>query len=108
MDKKIGYLLLLCGVGILIGSSLLLWKIFYGEVQPPQAFVADSTISLTMPSGMVMNVPLPPHVNRLANLFLSFMLSFFLATVGAKIGGLGVGLINKQGAEEKPRSPSSV
>ena len=95
MDKKIGYLLLLCGLGLLVASSVMLWKVFYGAMQPPQAFSADTAISVTLPTGASVNVPLPPHVNRFANLSLAFMLMFFLAVVGGKIGNLGVKLINK-------------
>ena len=95
MDKKIGYLLLLCGLGLLLASSVMMWKVFYGTMQPPQAFSADTAIAVTLPTGASVNVPLPPHVNRFANLSLAFMLMFFLAVVGGKIGGLGVKLINK-------------
>lgn len=95
MDRKIGYLLLLCGVSVLLVSSVMMWKVFYGTMQPPQAFSADTAITVTLPTGAAVNVPLPPHVNRFANLSLAFMLMFFLAVVGGKIGGLGTALINK-------------
>lgn len=95
MDRKTGYLLLLCGVGALIASSVMLWKVFYGTMQPPQAFTADSAITVTLPTGALVNVPLPPQINRFANLSLAFMLMFFLAVVGGKIGGLGVSLLNR-------------
>lgn len=95
MDRKLGYLLLLCGVGVLAASSVMMWKVFYGTMQPPRAFSADTAITVTLPTGAAVNVPLPPHVNRFANLSLAFMLMFFLAVVGGKIGGLGVSLLNR-------------
>lgn len=95
MDRKLGYFLLLCGVGVLAASSVMMWKVFYGTMQPPRAFSADTAITVTLPTGAAVNVPLPPHVNRFANLSLAFMLMFFLAVVGGKIGGLGVSLLNR-------------
>jgi len=103
MNKKTGYLLLLCGLGVLLASALMLWKIFYGTMQPPQAFSSESVITVAMPNGAAVNVPLPPHVNRFANLSLGFMLMFFLAVVGGKIGGLGVKLINGPAAPPAPK-----
>ena len=107
MDKKIGYFLLICGLGIVLASSIMLWKIFYGTMQPPQAFEADSVITLNLASGMAVSVPLPPHINRFTNLSLSFMLMFFLVMAGGKIGGLGVKLINKPPTTpDKPGKPT--
>ncbi len=97
MDKKIGYLLLACGVCVLLASAAMMWRVAYGTMQPPQAFDSDSMITVTLATGMAVNVPLPPHINRFANLSLAFMLMFFLAVVGGKLGALGVNLINKPG-----------
>lgn len=105
MDKKTGYFLLLCGLGLLLASSVMLWKVFYGTMQPPQAFNADTAISVTLPTGASVNVPLPPHVYRFANLSLAFMLMFFLGVVGGKIGNLGVKLINKRAPRQAGPGP---
>ncbi|MDO8804163.1 MAG: hypothetical protein Q7R35_07020 [Elusimicrobiota bacterium] len=102
MDKKIGYLLLVCGLGLLIASAVMLWKVIYGTMEPPQAFEGDSAITLTMPTGATVNVPLPPHINRFANLSLAFLLMFFLVLIGGKIGGLGVNLINGPAVNKEP------
>lgn len=72
----------------------MLWRLFYGTMEPPQAFGTENTITITLQSGMAVNMPMPPQVNRFANLSLGFMLMFFLAIAGGKIGDLGVKLIN--------------
>ena len=102
MEKRLGYFLLLCGLGLLVASPVMLWKVFYGAMQPPQAFSADTVLTVTLATGAAVNVPLPPQVNRFANLSLALMLMFFLAVVGGKIGSLGVQLIQKPLAREKP------
>jgi hypothetical protein len=105
-DRKVaGYLLLACGLGLLAASSVMLWKTFYGGMEPPQAFGVENNITLTMASGMSVNLPMPPQVNRFANLSLAFMLMFFLAVVGGKVGNLGVKLINGPAAPPPPKQP---
>jgi len=102
-DRKItGYLLLACGLGLMAASSVMLWRTFYGGMEPPQPFALESTVTLTMASGMAVNVPLPPQVNRFANLSLAFLLMFFLAVVGGKVGNLGAKLINGPGVPPAP------
>lgn len=102
MDKKIGYLLLLCGLGVLLGSSVMLWRVFYGGMQPPQVFGMENTVTLTMASGMAVNVPIPPQVNRFANMSLAFMLMLFVAGVGSKVASLGAKLINGPAVQKAP------
>ncbi|OGR75438.1 MAG: hypothetical protein A2X32_13035 [Elusimicrobia bacterium GWC2_64_44] len=105
-DRKLtGYLLLACGLGLMAASSVMLWRTFYGSMEPPQTFASESTVTLTMASGMAVNLPLPPQVNRFANLSLAFMLMFFLAVVGGKVGNLGAKLINGPAAPPPPRQP---
>jgi hypothetical protein len=104
MDKRIGYVLLFCGFSLLAAAPVMLWQMFYGAMQPPQAFVSESLLTLNMASGMAVTVPLPPHLNQAANFGLGALLMFFIAGVGGKIGSLGVRLINKPAAAAKPPS----
>lgn len=93
-EKNIGYLLLVCGLVLLTASAVMLWKIAYGTMEPPQAFGSEENITFTMASGVRMHMPMPPQINRFGNLSLGFMLMFFLASVGGRIGLIGVKLIN--------------
>lgn len=102
MDRKLGYLLLLCGLGLIVASSVMLWKIFYGTMEPPQAFGTENTITISLQSGMKVDMPMPPQVNRFANLSLGFMLMFFLAIAGGKVGDLGVKLVGRGRPEAGP------
>ena len=95
MDKKAGYLLLVLGVGLLLGSAFMLWKICYGLMPGPQVFDINTSITVTLPQGATASFPIPPQVNRFGNLSLAFMLMFFVAGVGGKIARLGVGLMKK-------------
>jgi len=102
MGKKIGYLLLLCGLGVIIAGSVMLWRILYGSMQPPQTFNSETAVTLTLATGMVINVPLPPQINKFANLSLAFMFMFFLVVVGGRIAGVGATLINAP----QPKEPA--
>jgi hypothetical protein len=95
MDKKIGYLLLTAAVAVLIGSAALLWMTLYGRLEAPQPFNTEASVTLALSQGGTVNVPLPPHINKAANLSVFFIGVFLLAGIGAKIGRLGVQLIHK-------------
>ena len=95
MDKKIGYLLLTTGVAILIGSAALLGLTLYGKLSAPQPFTADAAITMALSQGNTVNVPLPPHINKAANLLVFFIGMFLMAGIGVKIGRLGLQLIQK-------------
>lgn len=103
MNKKIGYLLLLAGLGLMVASAVMLWRMFYGTMLPPQAMGSESNITFSMASGMTVNIPMPPQVNRFGNLSLGVMLMFFLALVGGKVGALGVKLINGPSVMPPPK-----
>ncbi len=104
-EKKIGYLLLAFGLALLAATPVLLCGMIYGSLPPPQAFLSDSLVTVTMPTGMTLNVPMPPHVNRMGNLSLGVLLMFFIAFVGGKIAGLGVQLITRPPAPKSPVPP---
>ena len=87
--------MLALGVGLLLGSAFVLWKIFYGLMPGPQVFDINVPITITLPQGAAASFPIPPQVNRFGNLSLAFMLMFFVAGIGGKIAGLGVKLIKK-------------
>ena len=95
MDKKIGYFLLTTGTLILIGSAALLAMTLYGRLEAPQLFKAEASITMVLSQGGTVNVPLPPHINKAANLSVFFIGIVLLAGIGAKTGRLGVQLIQK-------------
>jgi hypothetical protein len=103
MNKKMGYLLLLAGLGLMVASAVMLWRMVYGTMLPPQALGSENNITFAMASGMTVNIPMPPQVNRLGNLSLGVMLMFFLALVGGKVGALGVNLINGPSVTPPPK-----
>jgi len=102
MGKKLGYALLVCGICLLTASGAMMWKVSYGTMEGPQAFAGDAPITMTMPNGASVSFPVPPQVNKFGNLALGFLLMFFLAVVGGKIGSLGVKLINGPAVHKEP------
>ncbi|MDA8242793.1 MAG: hypothetical protein M0025_01560 [Elusimicrobia bacterium] len=102
MEKKLGYGLLACGLGVIYASAVMAWKMFYGGMQPPQVFSGGAPLAITLPSGMAFS--LPPQAMHSADLSLGFLLMFFLAGVGGRVGSLGVQLINGGRREEAKAS----
>ena len=95
MNIKLGYLFLTVGIAFLIASAVLLIMTLYGRLSVPQPFTAEASITMTLSQGGTVNVPLPPHINKAANLSVFFIAMFFLAGIGAKIGLLGAQLVQK-------------
>ena len=100
MDKKTGYLLLLLGVALILGSAGALVMTFYGGLPLPDLFKFDGNITLTL-QGTPVTLPVPPHVNRAANLSAFLMFALLLAGAGARLGRLGVSLIKAPEAPGK-------
>lgn len=97
-----GYGLLACGLAVIYASAVMTWRMFYGGMQPPQVFSGGAPLALTLPTGM--SVTLPPQTVHSADLALGFMLMFFLAGIGGRVGSLGVQLINGCRREEAKAS----
>ena len=95
MDKKTGYFLLALGVAFVLGGAALMLASFYGGLPFPQPFDMTGDISFTLSNNSVMSVPMPPQVNKAANISVFFVMVFFLAGAGVKLGGLGIKLIQK-------------
>ncbi|MBU2573503.1 MAG: hypothetical protein KKH28_05445 [Elusimicrobia bacterium] len=110
MDKKTGYLLLAAGVAVLIGGAALVGMTLYGGLPAPRLFNAEAAVTMALSQGGTMSVPLPPHINTAANLAVFFTAVFLLAVIGAKIGRLGVHLIQKPQSlkEEPPKRPADT
>ncbi len=92
MDKKIGYLLLLLGSALILGSAGVLVLTFYGGLTMPELFKFDGTITMTL-QGNPVSMPVPPQLNQTANVSAFFMFVLLLAGAGARLGRLGVSLI---------------
>ena len=104
MDKKTGFLLLAAGAAILIGSAALLLLTLYGRQPLPQPFSDQASVTMALPQGGTMNVPLPPHINKAANLSVFFFGMAILAGIGSKLGRLGAQLIQRpQPPKESPQ-----
>ena len=103
MDRKIGFALLSLGTAVLIGSAALLLLTLYGRLQAPQPFNEQASVTMALSQGGTMNVPLPPHINKAANLSVFFFGMALLSGIGAKIGRLGAQLIQRpQPPKENP------
>lgn len=100
MDKKTGYLLLLLGCALILGSAAVLVMTFYGGLPLPDLFKFDGSITLTF-QGNPVSLPVPPHLNRAANLSAFLMFVLLLGGAGARLGRLGVSLIKAPEALKK-------
>ena len=100
MDKKTGYLLLLLGAALILGAAGVLVMTFYGGLPLPDLFNFTGTISLTI-QGNPVQLPVPPHLNRAANLSAFVMFILLLSGAGAKLGRLGISLIKGPDAPAK-------
>jgi len=95
MDKKTGYFLLALSVACILGGAALMLASFYGGLPFPQPFDMTGDINITLPNNAVMSVPMPPQINKAANFSVFFAMIFILILAGARLGGLGVKLIQK-------------
>ena len=100
MDKKTGYLLLLLGCALILCSAGVLVMTFYGGLPLPDLFKLDGNITLTL-QGNPVSLPVPPHLNRAANVSAFLMFVLLLAGAGARLGRLGVSLIKETAAPAK-------
>jgi hypothetical protein len=101
MDKKTGYLLILLGVCILLGSVWAMAGALYGRLPLPQPMHGEPTITISLSNGGTAALPLPPQLNQAGNMGFFFMALFFIAGVGMKLGRLGVALVKKDAPEKK-------
>ena len=98
-DKIIGYVLLVVGLILIIFAAYSMLDVFIGTREPPSILKINS-ITISVPVGL----GAPPEkiellsgtdVSKIANLGLWYILMFFFASIGSKIGGLGVQLIRE-------------
>lgn len=104
MEKGSGYLLLFSGAAVIIGAAALALASFYGGLPFPQPFDMAGDITVTLSNGGVMNIPMPPQINKAANLSVFFLLLFFLAAAGARLGGMGIRLLGKSPAPKEEKT----
>lgn len=100
MDKKIGYLLLLLGTALILGSVAALVMTFYGGLPLPDLLKFEGNLTLTL-QGNPVTLPVPPHLNRAANLSAFLMFVLLLAGAGSRLGRLGISLIKDTAAPAK-------
>ena len=103
MNKKTGYLLLWGGIGIILCSVMLTWKVFSGAVPPPQ-LVDLKEIILPLPTGQVA-MPLDPQYSKVANISLYLLFMFFVSAAGNKISKLGITLLKADKPEPARTEP---
>ncbi|OGR44534.1 MAG: hypothetical protein A2X35_00275 [Elusimicrobia bacterium GWA2_61_42] len=104
MDKKTGYLLLLLGAAFIAGGAGLALASFYGGLPFPEPFALAGDLNVSSPNGAAVTIPMPPQINKAANLSFFFMLVFVLMGAGARLGNLGVKLI-KEPPAPKDKTP---
>lgn len=120
-EKIIGYLLLLFGIGIILGSTYSLYLVFTGKQESPQIFSfkmptislpSQQSYQLQLPEGMSLpeGVSLSPAgekaatpseiklfpdepINKMVNMSIYLLLMGFVASSGAKIASIGVKMI---------------
>ena len=120
-EKIIGYVLLIAGIGVIIGSTFSLYQVFTGQKTAPQVFQFESpsislptqqSFQLELPEGMTLpeGVALPETknqpaesegfkilpdetLNNMGNAGLYLLLMGFLASSGAKIASIGVKMV---------------
>jgi len=102
MDKKTGYLLLALGVALILGAAGLLLASFYGGLALPHPFAMSGDLTISGPNNTAMTLPVPPQINQAANMTVFFMVVFLLVIAGARLGGLGVKLINREQPRPEP------
>jgi hypothetical protein len=100
MDKKTGYLLLLLGCALILGSAGVLVLTFYGSLPLPDLFKLNGNITMTL-QGNPVTLPVPPQLNRAANLSAFLMFVLLLGGAGARLGRLGISLIKDKDAPAK-------
>ncbi len=105
MEKGTGYLLVYGGAAVIVGGAALALASFYGGVAFPQPFDLAGDITVTLSNGATMNIPMPPQINKAANLSVFFLLLFFLLGAGTRLAGLGLKMLGKGPAskDEKPK-----
>lgn len=102
VEKILGYLLLVAGLGIIVYSSFNVINVFKGKVQPYQVF-SFSSIGFDL-SGLAAGQPIPQDadlkqevdadlINKPANITAHVFLMGFIASAGFKIAQIGVMLI---------------
>ncbi len=93
MHKILSYLLLCCGILIILFALNSMYKVFItGGTVPVLVSFAD--LQLKTQYGL-MSLPMAP-VNTLANLMLFAVLMAFITTTGAKIAGIGCQLLKNE------------
>ena len=103
-NKVIGYILLIIGVLLIVGSLWQTYNIFTGKTQPAQVFMksvsltTDKNIAATDIQGQLQNTlvkAIPTDsINNALNLTSWLLLMWILIYGGGKISELGVKLLN--------------
>lgn len=104
-DKLVGYILLVAGIVLIVLAVYSAYNVFAGSSHPPSLFKMED-IGIQIPS----EGGLPPQemvfirgdqLSMMVNMGFWFMLMYFVASAGAKIGGLGVKLAREIKVEVK-------
>jgi len=118
-DKIIGYALLAVGLVIILFALNSMWTVFTGARSPPPLITMNS-IKISLggeqgPSGSEGLLQLKDieilngeQFSKLVNSMLWYILMLFVASVGGRIGGLGVKLAKEIKVEVKTEKPSEV
>ena len=106
-DKIIGYALLLVGLIIIVFALESMWFVFTGARSPPSVFAMNSiTLSVESPEpgqspSQGIELLNGEQISKVVNMILWYVLMLFVASVGGRIGSLGVKLAREIKVEVK-------
>ncbi|MGB8217424.1 MAG: hypothetical protein WCE94_08990 [Candidatus Methanoperedens sp.] len=93
--QTLGYILLIVGLIMIIGSVYSMYNVYTGATPAPSVIHVNSTIAVPAGTGtLTITDFIPgPDLNWLINTVMWFVLMIFIVFAGGKIGDLGVQLI---------------
>ena len=98
MEKKIGYLVFLVGVGLVLYALYAANGVLSGTKAPP-SIVTITAINLPLGNAQV-DLPLPPDMNKMMNIFIYSLSCGFISLTGWLLGLLGVGMVKAGNAAQ--------
>ena len=114
-EKKIGYFLLLLGLGIILFSLLPAFDVFNGSRSPPKIFNIQKPVETVSVSGIqlpVMDIVPIDYINRSGDMMFYLLFTCVLIYAGGRISGIGVSLVaikeDKAVREERSDKPKET
>ncbi len=102
-DKRLGYALLIVGLGIIFFAMFSSFSVFNGKAPPHIFTIQKSTESVTVKGQEIASMEIIPteYLNQSGDLTFFMLFMFFLVSAGGKISSIGVSMIH---APKKPET----